>query len=44
MSTTTATGAKIEIRGLTKRFGSFVALYGVKNTIDMIDGALARSA
>jgi lysyl-tRNA synthetase, class I len=26
------------------RFGSFVALYGVKNTIDMIDGALARSA
>jgi lysyl-tRNA synthetase, class I len=26
------------------RFGSFVALYGVANTIDMIDGALARSA
>jgi lysyl-tRNA synthetase, class I len=26
------------------RFGSFVALYGLKNTIDMIDGALARSA
>jgi lysyl-tRNA synthetase class 1 len=26
------------------RFGSFVALYGVKNTIDMIDGALARSS
>jgi len=26
------------------RFGSFVALYGVQNTIDMIDGALARSA
>ena len=26
------------------RFGSFVALYGVKNTVDMIDGALARSA
>src|SRR5580700_7092516 len=26
------------------RFGSFVAAYGVKNTIDMIDGALARSA
>ena len=26
MSTTTATGAKIEIRGLTKRFGSFVAV------------------
>jgi lysyl-tRNA synthetase class 1 len=26
------------------RFGSFVAVYGVKNTIDMIDGALARSA
>ena len=25
------------------RFGSFVAVYGVKNTIDMIDGALARS-
>ena len=25
------------------RFGSFVALYGVKNTVDMIDGALARS-
>jgi lysyl-tRNA synthetase, class I len=25
------------------RFGSFVALYGVQNTIDMIDGALARS-
>ena len=26
------------------RFGSFVALYGINNTIDMIDGALARSA
>jgi len=26
------------------RFGSFVAVYGVKSTIDMIDGALARSA
>src|SRR5579863_278943 len=26
------------------RFGSFVAAYGSKNTIDMIDGALARSA
>jgi lysyl-tRNA synthetase, class I len=26
------------------RFGSFVAAYGVKNTTDMIDGALARSA
>src|SRR5437773_3123856 len=26
------------------RFGSFVALYGLKNTIDIIDGALARSA
>jgi lysyl-tRNA synthetase class 1 len=26
------------------RFGSFVAVYGVANTIDMIDGALARSA
>jgi lysyl-tRNA synthetase class 1 len=26
------------------RFGSFVAIYGVQNTIDMIDGALARSA
>jgi len=26
------------------RFGSFVALYGVKNTVAMIDGALARSA
>jgi lysyl-tRNA synthetase class 1 len=26
------------------RFGSFVAMYGLKNTIDMIDGALARSA
>ncbi|MGA2942108.1 MAG: lysine--tRNA ligase [Xanthobacteraceae bacterium] len=26
------------------RFGSFVAAYGVKNTMDMIDGALARSA
>ena len=26
------------------RFGSFVALYGVQNTVDMIDGALARSA
>ena len=25
------------------RFGSFVAVYGVKNTIDMIDGALART-
>ena len=26
------------------RFGSFVAVYGQQNTIDMIDGALARSA
>jgi lysyl-tRNA synthetase class 1 len=26
------------------RFGSFVAVYGVNNTVDMIDGALARSA
>ena len=26
------------------RFGSFAAAYGIKNTIDMIDGALARSA
>ena len=26
------------------RFGSFVGVYGVQNTIDMIDGALARSA
>ena len=26
------------------RLGSFVALYGVQNTVDMIDGALARSA
>ena len=25
-------------------FGSFVAAYGLQNTIDMIDGALARSA
>jgi len=25
------------------RFGSFVAVYGIGNTIDMIDGALARS-
>ena len=24
------------------RFGSFVAVYGLQNTIDMIDGALAR--
>jgi lysyl-tRNA synthetase class 1 len=26
------------------RFGSFIAVYGLQNTIDMIDGALARSA
>ena len=26
------------------RFGSFVAIYGVRNAVDMIDGALARSA
>jgi lysyl-tRNA synthetase class 1 len=26
------------------RFGSFVSINGVKNTIDLIDGALARSA
>jgi lysyl-tRNA synthetase, class I len=26
------------------RFGSFVAAYGMQNTVDMIDGALARSA
>ena len=26
------------------RFGSFVAVYGLANTVEMIDGALARSA
>jgi lysyl-tRNA synthetase class 1 len=26
------------------RFGSFVAVYGLNNTVDMIDGALARSS
>ncbi len=26
------------------RFGTFVAAYGLQNTVDMIDGALARSA
>jgi lysyl-tRNA synthetase class 1 len=26
------------------RFGSFVAIYGLKSTVEMIDGALARSA
>jgi len=26
------------------RFGSFVAVYGLKNTVEMIDGALGRSA
>jgi len=26
------------------RFGSFVAVYGINNTVDMIDGALARTA
>ncbi|MGC1465435.1 MAG: lysine--tRNA ligase, partial [Pseudolabrys sp.] len=26
------------------RFGSFVAVYGLQNTVDMINGALARSA
>jgi lysyl-tRNA synthetase class 1 len=26
------------------RFGSFVAVYGIDNTVAMIDGALARSA
>jgi lysyl-tRNA synthetase, class I len=26
------------------RFGSFVAVYGIGNTVEMIDGALARSA
>ncbi len=26
------------------RFGSFVGVYGLQNTVDMIDGALARSA
>jgi len=26
------------------RFGSFAALYGLENTVAMIDGALARSA
>jgi lysyl-tRNA synthetase class 1 len=25
------------------RFGSFVAVYGLANAIEMIDGALARS-
>jgi lysyl-tRNA synthetase class 1 len=31
-------------QGKGPRFGSFVALYGLGNTIEMIDGALARSA
>jgi len=31
-------------QGKGPRFGSFVAVYGVQNTVDMIDGALARSA
>ena len=31
-------------RTSASRFGSFVAAYGVQNTVDMIDGALARSA
>jgi lysyl-tRNA synthetase class 1 len=26
------------------RFGSFVAIYGLRNTIDLIDAALARPA
>jgi len=26
------------------RFGSFVAIYGLDNTVALIDGALARSA
>jgi lysyl-tRNA synthetase class 1 len=26
------------------RFGSFVAAYGIDNTLGMIDGALTRSA
>ena len=26
------------------RFGSFVAVYGLQHTVNMIDGALARSA
>jgi lysyl-tRNA synthetase class 1 len=26
------------------RFGSFVAVYGIQSTVEMIDGALARSA
>jgi lysyl-tRNA synthetase class 1 len=26
------------------RFGSFVAVYGIENTIGMIDGALTRTA
>src|SRR5262249_61555406 len=26
------------------RFGSFVAVYGLQNAVEMIDGALARSA
>jgi lysyl-tRNA synthetase, class I len=26
------------------RFGSFAAVYGLANTVEMIDGALARSA
>ena len=31
-------------RRKARAFGSFVAVYGLKNTVDMIDGALARSA
>src|SRR3954452_17782779 len=31
-------------QGKGPRFGSFVAVYGLSNTVDMIDGALARSA
>jgi lysyl-tRNA synthetase, class I len=38
--------ARIVLLGQEKgpRFGSFVAAYGIQNTVDMIDGELARSA
>ena len=34
----------VRLRDIAKRFGSFVAVYGIANAVAMIDGALARSA
>ena len=39
-----APALRLRLEDLTKRFGSFVALYGIPGTIGLIETALAREA